>query len=48
MKEPQCFFLPSSSCSELGSGGGTHGKQPADPPHGADRVTPPVTLRGLR
>lgn len=48
MKEPRCHFLPSSSCSELGSVRGAHGKQPADPLHGADRVTLPVTLGGLR
>lgn len=46
MKESLCHFLPSSSSSKLGLACGTH-KQQADPWHGGDRVTLPLTLRRL-
>lgn len=44
MKEPLCHFLPSSS--KPGLVHATH-KQQADPWHGGDRMTLPLTLRRL-
>lgn len=45
MKEPGCHFLPSSSCAELGSVRTANSRLIR---RGADRVTLPVTLGGLR